>query len=326
VEHTDLIASPTAFVLGAGAHCPYGMPDGTTLTQEIIALLPQKPANPAEPFQTTFAELYRSSISYKEKLLIEFRYKLERAGQPTIDSFLATHSKKPGYPEIGKLAVAYILLPKEFKHQFVRYKYSPVNPNRDWMSYLFQAMLSGCSDIDQFMALNKVSFVTFNYDRTLEYFFTTRLANTFDISEEVAWEKAKAIQIVHVYGSLGVFNPDLIRPRKESHQASSFLDAASSIRLMYDDRGEHQNISEAKKIISDTPQVCFLGFGFDPDNVARLNLNVIATGKTTVGATRYHMADGDWNRCLSGLSPVQINIQGHRDWDSLTFLAETRMF
>lgn len=71
-------------------------------------------------------------------------------------------------------------------------------------------------------------------------------------------------------------------------------------------------------------RICFLGFGFDPDNIARLDLPTICTGKT-VGATRFHVAEGDYIRTVRSLSPVAINHAGHRDWDSLTFLRETTM-
>lgn len=257
-----MITTPTVFVLGAGAHCPYQMPDGATLTQNIIDLLPQKKGHAEKQFAKIFWAVYSTHGFPKiDSLLYDFRYRLERAGQSTIDSFLQTHADRRAFPEIGKLAVACVLRPKEFKHQFVRrIIYTSEKPNQDWMSYLFERMFSGCKSIDDFFNLNKISFVTFNYDRTLEYFLCTRLVNTFYINEKDAWQKAQKIPIVHVYGSLGDFRPDLISHESDPTAATEFGDAASSIHLMYEDRAEQAAIDQAKELI-DHERLAYLLFG-----------------------------------------------------------------
>lgn len=42
-----------------------------------------------------------------------------------------------------------------------------------------------------------------------------------------------------------------------------------------------------------------------------------------VGATRYQVAQGDWSRTISNVSPVSIGYQGQREWDCLAFLKES---
>jgi hypothetical protein len=57
--------------------------------------------------------------------------------------------------------------------------------------------------------------------------------------------------------------------------------AAESIRLMYEDRNNQSGIAEAKELIKAAQCVCFLGFGFDPDNIDRLELGNCCTPPPT---------------------------------------------
>jgi hypothetical protein len=100
------------------------------------------------------------------------------------------------------------------------------------MSFLFEHMLYGCvRSVDDFITNNQVSFVTFNYDRTLEHFLCVRIANTYGIALPLAWESVKKIPIVHVYGSLGEFSPGLLHRRSGTFTPTEVLQAASTIQL-----------------------------------------------------------------------------------------------
>jgi len=62
------------------------------------------------------------------------------------------------------------------------------------------------------------------------------------------------------------------------------------------------------ELISSAPYLCFLGFGFDPDNITRLKLNECCRGKSAVYATRFNTRDGDWNRVVQNMAPVILNL------------------
>jgi len=330
-----MIARPTVFVLGAGAHCPYGFPDGRGLIDDIVAALPQAPEHwNGNRFVDDFMLAYQDRLGAMPTEVIRFRNQLDNSGHSSIDSFLATFHKIPGFPEIGKFAVARALMPREFKNVFARSGLSLQTdnwrkPNQDWMSELFAFMQQGCrNSAGEFLTNNKVSFVTFNYDRTLEYFLHLRLANTYGLPEDVAWDQAKTIEIAHVYGSLGEFSPELIRKAEKPYSPQEMKTAAESIWLMYEQRDHdvNPNIAAAISLIQCAEVVCFLGFAFDSDNVARLRLNEILMGKR-VFATRYGVADGDWERAKLRIAPAGLaHSEEHakREWDSLMFLRETR--
>jgi hypothetical protein len=94
---------------------------------------------------------------------------------------------------------------------------------------------------------------------------------------------------------------------------------------MYEDRISDKPIADAKEAIFSAQVVIFLGFGFDPDNIARLDLNNTCVGKL-VGATRYKVAQGDWIRTTTAMKPTVFNVNSFDEWDSLAFLHGTNMF
>jgi hypothetical protein len=319
-----MIKRKTVFVIGAGAHCPYNFPDGAALIKSIIKMLPANP-NENNEFRQEFFQAYGQEIGGIGKILVEFRRMLDLGGHSSIDSFLATHARFGGYPEVGKFAVAKCLLPLEFKASFSRTQkvISESNPDRDWLSYLFNYMSQGClNSADEFIENNKSTFVTFNYDRTLEYFFYHRFQHTYGLSPAEALEKAKQIPIIHVYGSLGDFHSGVV---KTSFTPIEIQSASACIRLMYEDRLQQPEIEKAKAAISDAAAVCFLGFSFDPDNIVRLEFPKVCKGSGLVMACRYMMPEGDWGRAMENMLPVQFNMKApDRTWDALTFLRETR--
>jgi hypothetical protein len=334
VDPADLmIKRKTVFVLGAGAHVPYGFPDGAGLIARLLSTMPERFYTPAD-YGNFSHGIYSNQPDVTATTLLQFREALNMGGHTSIDSFLATHSKRPGFVTIGKLAVAYELLPLEFVRGWGRVG----GGGGDWMTYVFQSMLHGCLEsADKFIAENSVSFVTFNYDRTLEDFLCTRLSYTYNSQPEDAWEKAKQIAIVHVYGSLGDFDPRMVDPRYRAVLSAEFKDervrkAALSIRMMYDDRADHSGVKDAMELIAAAECVCFLGFGFDPDNITRLKLNEYCSHPTKGGrvfATKYKTRLGDWSRVVSNMQPATLNpATGYFEvnsinWDCLEFLHQT---
>lgn len=323
-----MIKRKTVFVLGAGAHQPYGFPGGAGLIDQILTTIPAE-LDPRVDLGDISSGIYANQPNVSLIALEQFRVALEMGGHTSIDSFLATHSKRDGFSTIGKLAVAHKLLPLEFAQEWGR---KPIKG--DWMTYLFQSMLHGCLESpDKFIEHNHVSFVTFNYDRTLEDFLCSRISHTYTLQPAHAWEKTKQITIVHVYGSLGEFDPKVITPQFRPERAYMSVDqtrnAASSIRMMYDDRKGHTEVQRAMELIGASDCVCFLGFGFDPDNIERLELNSVCTRASRTGhvfATRFETRSGDWNRIVNNMAPTSLN--SHFDnnsvtWDCLDFLHET---
>ena len=259
-----MISTPTVFIVGAGAGVPYGFPTGAGLRQEIIDSIGDG--------YTEFAHAV-GEASQKGSVILGLRDALANTQGLSVDAVL---EHRPELREVGKAAIAANLLPKETTDAVTQ-------EERDWMGHLFSLMRTRIDDF----ADNRVSFVTFNYDRALEHRLTKALQNLHGVSHMKAWEVVQKIPIVHVYGQLGEYRPlDTDRPLyAQGDGVVLFADAligtpvlepgrvslaASGIHLIRDD-GERSNaFEEAQALIKAASQVVFLGFGFDETNVERL--------------------------------------------------------
>jgi hypothetical protein len=326
-----LISKPTVFILGAGAHCPYGLPDGGSLYNQIIGALPEKAVERRlGVVRNSLPELYldlpgNNRIPSPAYLLPKFRQAMEGSGSPSIDSFMYEHRNEAGFPEIGRLMVPYILRPREFKVRFTRGALIGKNGvDQDWMSYLFRLMLEGTDGIEELFSKNAVAFITFNYDRTLEHFFYTRLKSTFHLEPADALAAMKRIEIQHVYGSFGEYDPDKIADEPVTVQG--LLAAGSGIHLMYEQRGENPGVERAKQMLrTHYKRWVFLGFAFDSANIKVLGLDDAAPS-LHISATRYGVPQGEWLRTRQALKRAPLLIVGNDKQDSLAFLRETAWY
>src|ERR1700722_7438547 len=148
-----MIRRPTVFILGAGASMAYGFPSGAELRQMICQL---SDANPplvktlsAEP-----SDFFAADIT-------EFAKQFERSSIASIDAFLA---KRGEFTAIGKLCIAALLCELERPERVV-----PGPKDDDWYSYLWNILTQDVESPEE-LAQNRIKFVSFNYDRSLQYF------------------------------------------------------------------------------------------------------------------------------------------------------------
>ncbi len=188
----------------------------------------------------------------------------------SIDAFLG---RRPDFMEVGKLAIAACLLPSEDLNALC-----PIVIGGDhWYSYLGARM---DADPDKLLN-NRVSFVTFNYDRSLEMYFFLRWKNLYSLTDEQSWDLVRQLKIVHVYGKLGSLFPGSVNfvPYGGANDVGHYLRAAAKELKLIDDTERHQDseeFSEARELIRKSKVLCFLGFGFDKTNVQRLGGDKIA--------------------------------------------------
>jgi hypothetical protein len=333
-----MINRKTIFVLGAGAHCPYGFPDGSGLMKQMIAELPISSEYDASEFSECVLGILQQTTRDTFTKLVDLRRALEFSGHQSIDSFLFTHRKNEIFVNAGRWLIAWLLLPQEFEFKFSRIAperrpLEEATPDQDWMSYLFRRMLQRSHDSPEaFIENNKVGFVTFNYDRTLEYCLTWKMHHSFPgLSMVDAWEFVKRIPIIHVYGSLGQFDPRSVEFPSDRYP-TTIKERASGIRLMYEERDDESALEKFKEVVAGASKVVFLGFGFDPDNIRVLQLTKLLAGVIYNGvmASRYKVPEGEWEAMKHDMQPILIDDRSNvsrfvsRDWDALNFLRESR--
>jgi len=175
------------------------------------------------------------------------------------------------------LALAYILLGVE-KEGFL---FNPVQKNRDWYPHIRDMLSAPFGEFHN----NRASFITFNYDRSLEHFLYTTLSSR-DRSGDApdAWAKKlwECVPIVHLHGELGK-HPAFTGPEEREGKAIPYgLDptpdfiriASHSIRNVHDqvDLDSDPAFQQAYRLISQAEYIFFMGFAYDERNVMKLRL------------------------------------------------------
>lgn len=205
----------TVIVLGAGASCDCEFPTGAGLIDEIIKFngnwenvrtikriiwnsrhrilskglqngLPAEASallsSPDEkPFFEQKNELFRQWI----ELLPPFK---------SIDEFI---SLRPEYSLLAKVSIVLVLSKSE---QSKFFDTGPDGINRIWYHNFFSNLVQGIRKIEVFNTrLKSIQIITFNYDRSLEYFLRRSISAYFRIPVD----EVGALPILHVYGSIG---------------------------------------------------------------------------------------------------------------------------
>lgn len=257
-----MITKRTVFVLGAGASIPYGFPSGADLRQMIC----DQAGNP----ESALAQALIQGFGADPSSLAEFGTAFRRSQSPSIDAFLAY---REDFSELGKLCMAFFIARQERADGI----YACVR-GEDWYHALWGAMIDGVEGYSRLASDNQVRFVSFNYDRSLEFMLHEAAKNTFRLNDDEAAEACRRIQIRHVYGSLGPFGPGggvEGRPYSPAVTGPMLRLAANGLRVIPEARHEDPVFLEARKWFEWAEQICFLGFGFDPLNMQRLGLDLV---------------------------------------------------
>lgn len=274
-----MITRPTVLILGAGASIPLGFPSGEELVSHILTVLEKE--DPARTIKTTLeramgiegtprAILAQALQSLEPDYVIDnFREALFYSGRQSIDTFL---EHNPQFLTVGKMAIASVLVPLENEQTLFSAK-----PN--WYKLLFNHLNT---EFDEF-AENKLSILTYNYDRSLEQFLLTALRNAYqDMEDEYdrCWEQLSKIPIIHLHGVLGEFphsGPDELNHLErmyDSHLTCRDLRVcAETIRVISEDVADQPQFQQAHDLLRNADVICFLGFGWDPTNLSRLQIN-----------------------------------------------------
>ena len=294
-----MIKQKTVFILGAGASMPYNFPSGAQLRTLICAATTQ-------PQQTTLGQWLIKGMA-EATALIAFAQAFSRSNVISIDAFL---DKRREFLDIGKMAIAAVLTEIERKQRYMVFSDSL---DDHWYRLLWNAMIFGAQRHED-VRFNQVRFVTFNYDRSLEYFFHESAKHAFGIDDAAGLQFVNNLNILHVYGLLGKYAITTEgdgRAYGEQRSEAELKIAAGGIQLIPEARGDEVFL-KAREWFSWADRICFLGFGFDPLNIERLNLasvlqykyenrqNIPGVFASTLGRTKAEVL-ADLKRCLGGV-------------------------
>ncbi len=209
---------------------------------------------------------------------------LRLSGQPSVDAFLERRPEE--FLQIGKEAIACALAPLENEGSL----FDPTKRNH-WYRYLFNKMQA--DSLGEF-GNNKISFITFNYDRSLEHFLFVSLKHSYGRSDAETAEVLRTIPIIHVYGQLGKYLP----LDKTGRQYGNQVDSGVISRCVAEIKIAHESasggtFSKAHEVLGQAEKVCFLGFGYYRINLERLQLSRVRPGAGMYIGTAHGLEDAE---------------------------------
>ena len=161
-----------------------------------------------------------------------------------------------------------------------------------------------------------INIVTFNYDRSLEYFLWNAIQSTFRCPKDHAFALISEMNIIHFYGSLGPIYGENAIP----YGGENVNDAAKNIKVIPHEKSDHATaeLSEDQTkslgfIHEHNKTIVYMDFGFDEQNCNLLKLHSLPKSHSIYGTT-------------FGLTPFEkiqvgrkyFNIEGSRMFDQFT--------
>ena len=349
---------PTVFILGAGASWHYGYPTGEELVKMVIAradaaaryfsssmegLVGRLPLYITDRMDSAGA--LREAFERARNEATELASRLRQVNPLVIDYFLGQNKS---LQSIGTLLIAWVILECELNYinkngNFNRQKIITNSPNPqvryvvddlrlfkdDWYRFIIQKLAIGYDSPEQLLK-NKVHFVTFNYDVSLERALYKGLRSIEFLNPPCTAYVDTFLarnRIMHVYGKvLDNFKSDPTplkwelplrtditpsEPHAEDYRAvfDAAYNASKSFRVIDPDNktADADIINAAKEAIRKAKCVYILGYGFDKtnnDNILDLGKSLHIDNRKWVLFTNYN----DSNRIIKRASRVMFGI------------------
>ena len=296
-----MIKENTVFILGAGASEPYDFPLGKKLKDDIRK-------NFIHGNERSF--LYDESrypLEYKN-LIVDKGIEKAKELFDALKSRISTIDKILSFPkhkeliEIGKQAIIERILHWENESKLKQ----GGKTDDDWMCYLLEDLIDYLKvrmkkQYNKINSLN-LNFITFNYDRSLEYFFKEELQQLSLHENDI---KIFCDKIIHVYGKVAPLrwsNNEKTKSipfgsRKNHLESKKYIDNI----FIVDDKRNNNNYKKMHEIIKESQNIIFLGFGFDKQNLKLLKIPELLNQKHRLYATYYQVTENRINSLIKRL-------------------------
>ena len=280
------------FIIGAGCSVPYGFPTGAMLMRNLKNFdygtkFPRKNYSDGDIF---LVDLYQERFGYSstdnkieyqsdyamvlpypehEKLynqlmdaiVLPFSQSVRNSMMVSTDEFLKNRlgQKQNEQADFGKRLIAYEILKAEQASRL---------GNIDWIQHL----LSRIDQQDNWKEILKQTvFLTFNYDRVLEYCIFLYLTSDKQYADADAHAFIKEMQIFHVNGFIG----SLEEIPFGAVENGKYQEIAKRMETVWEKR-QNRDESEKEKyqeFLKNAERVYFLGFSYIPDNLESIGIS-----------------------------------------------------
>lgn len=280
-----MIRTDTTLIVGAGANREIEMPDGPDLLAKIAAgfefdrlhsdVKSRDLVNLANLFERVSDEI---GLSYDELVGGAMAIREATIVSTSIDAILEQYGHDPAVLAAGKLAIVYYTLQAESKSTLAAEPRAagelPLRGTENWLYQLGQLIVKGVPRAKAEECFEKLSIVCFNYDRAIEHYLPWVVQRAFGMTYEESCELvAGRLRIVHPYGVTG----RLPWQGDEENGATwgqddpeNIVQLSKRIFTASQRAASRQFQSYLRAEMSRGKRLGFLGFGFDPMNVAML--------------------------------------------------------
>lgn len=295
------------FVIGAGCSVPYGFPTGTMLMQKLknfdykdrieykaqhlldkhylFDLYPERLRITFDEYGEKARQIdgYYSSLNLEKQTINsiisstvkDFAKSIRHSMMVSTDEFLKNRlgQEKSEEADFGKRLIAreILMAEKESENSYVRggegKKKEQWLGNIDWIQHL----LSLIDQQDNWEEILKQTvFLTFNYDRVLEYCIFLYLTSDKQYADADAQAFIKEMQIHHVNGFIG----SLEEIPFGAVENGKYQEIAKRMETVWEKR-RNRDESEKEKyqgFLKNAERVYFLGFSYIPDNLESIGI------------------------------------------------------
>ncbi|UWM76961.1 SIR2 family protein [Rhizobium sp. WSM4643] len=270
----------TVFIVGAGASVDVGLPTGAQLKTKIREYLGTSNYN----FNNynirdgLVSHLQRNRERIETGPYIEAAEYIANAMpvSHSIDHFLFTHAKKPQVVTMGKLAIAATLLDAEYTSdlRLENNRIDLIKTENYWLNSFCRFLTEEVQDGDFEDIFDNVAIITFNYDRCIEHYLAHHLATYYVKPIEEAYELARRLTVVHLYGQLGHLpwraTGQQQVPFGQLTSGESVATAMSTLHTFTEQATEKAILHRVRRLVAEAERLVFMGFAFQDLNMQLL--------------------------------------------------------
>lgn len=308
----NLYRSRTTFVVGAGASLELGFPTGSQLKEEISKGLDIRFDRGSRPTRGDFAvaEALRQYADHHKgeaeqyNTYLEAGWHISRAMPQaiSIDNFIENQEDKK-VTAIAKLGIASCLIDAE-KNCRLRFQRELNNVStinweeiqKTWIHPLMQTLTAGTKRSSADEIFNKIDFIVFNYDRSLEFYLTHSIANYYNMPIGEAHGIVAKANFMHPYGQIGKLRwqtEQLPIMDFGTEDKSSLYEISRSILTFSEQIEDATYLDRIRSSIDHADQIVFLGFAFHDSNMALLKPQLRTRDTMRVIATAFGISSPD---------------------------------
>lgn len=306
-----MLRANTVFVVGAGASQEAGMPFGREFSNAVAKLIDIKygdgitRSSGDAQVELAFRRLSKSRDEPTINPLLRKAWQIV-AGLPhaaSIDNYIHNHSHDIDIPWIGKLGIARAILIAEssttLHFRDGRVDIAPVS--NTFYGHLLRLLSTERPFDDLDHIFDNATFVSFNYDRTLEHYLAHAIQTAYGLDAQRAQRLVGTATFFHPYGRVGrlPWMPGIDTAAEFGSERIDLESVANQLKTFTEstDAAETKALRQA---VASADRIVFLGFSFWPQNI-RLLFDNPSAKRPDVILTRKGISQPDLEAVLSDL-------------------------